>query len=282
MAKVIELRTNEAYKESLSSKGKKIAELLRRGGKFLKLIDGVQYIIGTMYYLDTDGKVYYAERGNEPVARMSPFNDIGGNNSRLCYSKDAAQRVKNFYDNLQDRYITNVLRPLWNDYGAEVLMREFSAIFTFAPQVSVDEYYQTLHKFDGDLFAMKCTRELFCRTLAYTNKSALLDKLFDDEPLRSFSFARAGTYDFDSNGGYYNDTFQRAYSAYLASVRDDVLIPCYYHRSSNGEAGFFYSLEDDYRAYDADIPTETVATLEDDLDAFVQELHSYTPQTIHF
>lgn len=277
MAKVIELRTNEAYKESLSSKGKKIAELLRRGGKFLNLIDGVQYIIGTMYYLDTDGKIYYAERGNEPVERTTPFNDIGGNNSRLCYSKDAAQRVKNFYDNLQDRYITNVLRPLWNDYGAEVLMREPFAYFS--SRVSEDEYYQTIHKFDGDLFAMKCTRDLFCRTLAFTNKTALLNKLFADEPLQSFSIVRAGTYNFDSGDGYYNDTFQRAYSAYLASVRDDVFIPCFYHRCSNGEAGFFYSLKDDYRAYDADIPTETVATLEDDLDAFVQELHSYTPHT---
>lgn len=279
MAKVIELRTNEAYKESLSSNGKKIAELLRRGGKFLNLIDEVQYIIGTMYYLDTDGKVYYAERGNEPVARMSPFNDIGGNNSRLCYSKDAAQRVKNFCDNLLDRYITNVLRPLWNDYGAEVLMREFSGYIT--PRVSEDEYYQTIHKFDGDVFAMKCARDLFRRTLAYTNKSALLDKLFDDEPLQSYSIVRAGKYDFASDGGYYNDTFQRAYSAYLASVRDDVFIPCFYHRCSSGEAGFFYRLNDNYRPFGADTPTET-ATLEDDLDAFVQELHSYTPQTIYF
>jgi hypothetical protein len=269
MAKVIELQTMTAYKERLSSKGKKIAELLRRGGKFLDLIDRVQYIIGTMYYLDTDGKVYYAERVNEPVERTSPFNDIGGNNSRLCYSKDAAQRAKNFCDNLQDRYITNVLRPLWYDYGAEVLMREFSGYFT--PRVSEDEYYQTIHKFEGDVFAMKCARDLFRRTLAYTNKSALLDKLFDDEPLQSFSVVRAGKYDFASDGGYYNDTFQRAYSAYLASVRDDVFIPIFYHRSSNGEARFFFSLKDDYIAFGADTPTET-ATLEDDLEAFVQEI----------
>ena len=276
MAKVIELRTNEAYKESLSSNGKKIAELLRRGGKFLNLIDEVQHALYTMYYVDIEGKIYTGQ-SSVPVLTMSPFNDIGGNNSRLCYSKDAVQRVKNFCDNLQDRYITNVLRPLWNDYGAEVLMREPFAYFS--SRVSEEDYYQTIKKFEGDLFAMKCTRDLFCRTLAFTNKTALLNKLFADEPLQSFSTVRAGTYNFDSGDGYYNGTFQRAYSDYLASIEDDVFIPCYYHRSSNGEAGFFYSLEDDYRAYDADIPTETVATLEDDLDAFVQELHSYTPHT---
>jgi hypothetical protein len=128
---------------------------------------------------------------------------------------------------------------------------------------------------------MKCTRELFISTLAFTNKTALLDKLFDDEPLRSFSIVRAGTYDFDPNSGYFNGTFLRTYSDYLASIEEDVFIPNYYHRSSNGEAGFFYSLNDNYRPFGADTPTET-ATLEADLDAFVQELHSYTPQTTHF
>lgn len=276
MAKVIELQTMTAYKESLSSNGKKIAELLRRGGKFIDLIEEVQHVLYTIYYVDIEGKIYTGQ-SNVPMLRMSPFNDIGGNNSRLCYSKDAAQHIQNFCNNLQDRLITNVLRPLWNDYGAEILMRDISAYY-FSPRISEDEYYQTTQKFEGDLFAMKCTRDLFCRTLAITNKTALLDKLFNDEPLRSFSIVRAGTYDFDSNGGYYNGTFQRAYFDYLASIEDDVFIPNFYHRSSNGEAGFFYSLNDNYRPYDADTSTET-ATLEDDLDAFVQALHSYTPHT---
>ena len=276
MAKVIELQTMTAYKESLSSNGKKIAELLRRGGKFINIIDEVQYIVGTMYHLDTDGKIYTGQ-SSVPMLIMSPFNDIGGNNTRLCYSKDAAQRVKNFCDNLQDRYITNVLRPLWNDYGAEILMRELFA-YGFSPRVSEEDYSQAIQKFEGDLFAMKCTQELFCRTLAFTNKAALLDKLFDDNPLRSFSMVRAGTYDFASTGGYYNGTFQRAYFDYLASKEDDVIIPIFYHRSSNGEAGFFYSLNDNFRPFGADTPTETT-TLEADLDAFVQALQLQTPHT---
>lgn len=274
MAKVIELQTMTAYKESLSSNGRKIAELLRRGGKFLNTIEDVQHVLNTMYYVDIEGKIYTG-LSNVPMLRMSPFNDIGGNNSRLCYSKDAAQRVKNFCDNLQDRLITNVLRPLWNDYGAEILMREIATYLT--PRVTEEGYYQTIQKFEGDLFAMKCTRELFISTLAFTNKTALLAKLFDDEPLRSFSMVRAGTYNFDPNSGYFNDMFLRAYSDYLASIEEDVLIPDYYHRCSNGEARFFYSLNDNFRPYDVETSTETV-TLED-LDVFVQALQSNTPPT---
>lgn len=275
MAKVIELQTMTAYKESLSSNGRKIAELLRRGGKFLNTIENVQHVLNTTYYLDTEGRIY-AGQSSIPMQRMYPFNDIGGNNSRLCYSKDAVQNIQNFCNNLQDRLITNVLRPLWTDYGAEILMRELSAYY-FNPRVSEEEYSQAIQKFEGDLFAMKCTRELFISTLAFTNKTALLDKLFDDEPLRSFSIVRAGVYNFDPNNGYFNDTFLRAYSDYLASIEDDVFIPNYYHRCSNGEARFFYSLNDNFRPYDVDTSTETV-TLED-LDVFVQALQSNTPPT---
>lgn len=278
MAKVIELQTIEAYKESLTPNGRKINELIRRGNRYIDLISKVSHVVHNGYKTDTDGNVYYGH-SSVPLTMLYPFNNIGGNNSRLYYNDSAYQRVCIFYDKLKTRMIDKVLRPLWSEYDVEILMRVLYD--TRGWQVTQDDYLQVIRKFEGDLFAMSRARQLFVDILEHTNRPALLVALTDAPSSQLYGRLRPEGYTFASCNGYYNATFSLAYKAYLAETEEDVYIPHYYHRDSNGESSFYRSIMHKFVPYSENInrliAEESIQAMDDFIQGLqLQQALSYT------
>lgn len=178
MAKVIELQTMVAYKESLTPNGRKIHELIRRGDRYLDILAEVNHELSTAYKTDTEGKVYNGY-SSAPLAMLYPFNAIGGNNSRLYYNDAAFQRVCLFYDKLKTRMIDKVLRPLWSEYDVEILMRVLYDIRGW--QVTQDDYLQAIRKFEGGLVRyVPCSSTV--RRFLRTYQQTCLARSFDGCP----------------------------------------------------------------------------------------------------
>lgn len=278
MAKVIELQTIEAYKESLTPNGRKINELIRRGARYLDIISKASHVVNNGYKTDTEGNVYYG-CSSVPLTMLYPFNNIGGNNSRLYYNDSAYQRVCTFYDKLKARMLDKVLRPLWSEYDVEILMRVLYDIRGW--QVTQDDYLQAIRKFEGDLFAMSRARQLFVDILGYTNKPALLVALTSAPASRIYERLSPERYTFASCDSYYNGTFSLAYKAYLAEIEEDVYIPHYYHRDSNGESSFYRSIMHKFVPYSDNInrliAEESIQAMDDFVQALqLQQALSYT------
>lgn len=274
MAKVIELQTIEAYKESLTPNGRKIHELIRRGTRYLDILAEVSHVVNSAYKLDTEGNVYYGH-SSVPLTMLYTFNNIGGNNSRLYYNDSAYQRLCAFYAKLKTRMIDKVLRPLWSEYDVEILMRVLYN--TRGWQVTQDDYLQAIRKFEGDLFAMSRARQLFVDILEYTNKNALLVALTSAPASRIYERPILDRYAFAPLESYYNGTFGLAYKAYLAETEEDVYIPHYYHRDSTGESSFYRSIMHKFVPHSA---TTIPLTAEESMQAmndFIQELQLQTP-----